>query len=100
MHITDVIIAPIISEKSTKDAGVARFTFKVSKKADKLAIKKAVESKFKVNVVSVSTMNVKGRTKRFGARRIEADLPSWKKAIVQLKPDQKIDLFETAATQE
>lgn len=96
MNITDVIIAPIISEKSTKDAGVFRFTFKVSKKADKLAIKKAVEGKFKVNVISVSTMNVKGRTRRFGARRIEAALPSFKKAIVQLKSGEKIDLFETA----
>lgn len=96
MNITDVIIAPIISEKSTKDAGVFRFTFKVSKKADKLAIKKAVEGKFKVNVISVSTMNVKGRTRRFGARRIETALPSFKKAIVQLKSGEKIDLFETA----
>ena len=96
MNITDVINAPIISEKSTKDAGVFRFTFKVSKKADKLAIKKAVEGKFKVNVISVSTMNVKGRTRRFGARRIETALPSFKKAIVQLKSGEKIDLFETA----
>lgn len=96
MNIADVIIAPIISEKSTKDAGVFRFTFKVSKKADKLSIKRAVENKFKVDVVSVSTMNVKGRTRRFGARRIEAALPYFKKAIVQLKPEQKIDLFETA----
>ncbi|MBI2195656.1 MAG: 50S ribosomal protein L23 [Candidatus Levybacteria bacterium] len=97
MNLTDVIIAPIISEKSSKDAAASKFTFKVSKKADKLAIKKAVESKFTVNVVSVATMVVKGRSQRFGARRTETTMSSWKKAIVQLKPEQKIDLFETAA---
>lgn len=99
MNLTDIIIAPIISEKSSKGAAVSRFTFKVAKSANKYAIKKAVENKFKVNVVSVATVVVKGRTQRFGARRIEAKMPSFKKAIVQLKPDQKIDLFETATAQ-
>ncbi|MEX2007228.1 MAG: 50S ribosomal protein L23 [Candidatus Levyibacteriota bacterium] len=96
MNITDVILGPIISEKSSKDAGISRFTFKVTKAANKYAIKKAVEDKFRVNVVSVATTVVKGRSQRFGARRIEITLPSWKKAIVQLKTGEKIDLFETA----
>ena len=94
MKIVDVIIAPVISEKSMKDAVLGRFTFKVETGANKLNIRKAVQDKFKVSVVSISTMNVKGRQKRFGARRIEVTLPSWKKAIVQLKPGEKIDLFE------
>ncbi len=94
MNITDVIIAPIISEKSMKEAMNGRFTFKVAKNAGKEDIKKAVEDKFKVNVVSVSTMTVKGKTRRFGTRRIETALSVWKKAITQLKTGEKIDLFE------
>lgn len=97
---THVLIAPLISEKSTKDAGHGRFTFIVTKDADKGSIKKAVEDKFSVNVVSVKTTIVKGRSKRFGAKRLEMTLPSWKKAIVQLKPEQKIDLFETVSEKE
>lgn len=96
MDIVDVIIAPVISEKSSSDAGRSRFTFKISKNADKRNIKKAVEDKFKVNVVSVSTSIVKGRTQKFGPRRIETKLSSFKKAVVQLKTGEKIDLFEVA----
>lgn len=95
MNKQGVILAPIISEKSTKDAAFGKFTFRVDKKANKNVIKKAIEDKFKVNVVGISTVIVKGRKARFGARRIETDLPIWKKAIVALKKDQKIDLFET-----
>ncbi len=97
MDITTVIIAPIISEKSLKDAGLGRFTFKVSKQSDKRMIRAAIEEKFKVNVLSVATIIVKGRKQRFGKRRLETSLPSFKKAIVQLKEGQKIDLFETGA---
>jgi len=94
MNITDVIIAPLITEKSMKEAGLGKFTFKVAKKADKNNIARAVEDKFKVNVVSVATIIVKGRTQRFGKRRVETALPDWKKAIVKLKAGEKIDLFE------
>lgn len=97
MKKSDVIIAPIISEKSMKDAALSRFTFKVIKDADKPSIKKAIADKFKVSVVSVATTVVKGRKQRFGVRRIETTLPSWKKAIVQLKKGEKIDLFEVPA---
>lgn len=100
MDTTDIILKPLITEKSMKEAGRGKFTFKVLKKADKNMIRRAIEEKFKVNVVSVATSIVKGRSQRFGARRIETALPSWKKAIVQLKPDQKIDLFEVSATQQ
>src|SRR5258706_4146155 len=96
MRKTDVIIEPVISEKSTEDEGRSRFTFKVAKGADKNLIRKVIEEKFKVNVLSVATTLVKGRRQRFGAKRIEISMPVWKKAIVQLKPDQKIDLFEIA----
>ncbi len=94
MRKVDVIIGPIISEKSTRDAAGGKFTFKVAKEADKNLIRKVIEEKFKVNVVSISTAIIKGRQQRFGARRVEVILPVWKKAIVKLKKDQKIDLFE------
>jgi len=91
----DVIIAPLISEKSMNDAGFGKFTFKVSKKADKKQIREEVEDKFKVNVLSIATSIVKGKKRRFGANRTEVTLSSWKKAIVKLKAGQKIDVFET-----
>ena len=90
-----VILRPIISEKSMHHVGKGRFTFAVSKDADKKMIKKAVENDFKVNVIAVKTTIVKGRTRRGGARREERILSSWKKAVVTLKDGQKIDIFDT-----
>lgn len=91
----NVIIRPIISEKSMLSAGKGRFTFAVAKDANKQTIKKAVENAFAVTVVAVATTIVKGRTKRGGERREEKVLSSWKKAIVTLKSGQKIDIFDT-----
>lgn len=90
----DTIIAPIISEKSMNDAGRGKFTFKVAKHAHKKEIKKAVEEKFKVNVTGIATMNVKGKLKRTGKKRMEKMSQGYKKAVVALKQGQKIDLFE------
>ncbi len=92
----DIILAPIISEKSMSDAAKSKFTFRVARRADKLAIKKAVEEKFKVNVLSVATVTTKGRSKRTGTRRVEVTEQPKKKAIVTLKAGQKIALFDTA----
>jgi large subunit ribosomal protein L23 len=94
MNINDVILSPIISEKSMKDVTIHKFTFKVAKKADKGIIKKAIEEKFKVNVLQVSTNIVKGRTMRTGQRRIETTKSPWKKAVASLKAGQKIALFD------
>ena len=96
----DIIIAPLISEKSMNDAGLGKFTFKVSKKADKKQIKKEVENKFKVDVLFIATAMVKGKKRRFGAKRTEVAFSSWKKAIVKLKPGQKIAVFDVAAGKE
>lgn len=85
---------PIISEKSMQQGGKGRFTFKVKGEGDKKAIKDAVEKLFKVNVVSVTTAIIKGRTRRGGPRREERVLSSWKKAVVTLKDGQKIDIFD------
>lgn len=90
----NIIISPIITEKSMKAGEGGKYSFIVSKLASKTAIKEAVGSMFKVSVINVQTSIVKGRQKRNGARRIEVTAPSWKKAIVKLKKGEKIGLFE------
>ena len=90
----DIILAPIISEKSMKDVASDKFTFKVSMQADKKRIKKAIEDQFKVSVLDVVTMVVKGRKKRAGPRRVEILQSSWKKAIARVKKGEKIALFD------
>ncbi len=89
----DIIIKPIITEKSMEDMESRKYTFKVDKRANKSEIKKAIESVFDVKVEKVNTMNMLGKMKRQGytsGRR-----PSWKKAIVKLTEDSKsIEFFE------
>lgn len=88
-----VIVKPIITEKSMTDAGNGRFTFVVRQNASKDMIKKAVEKKFDVHVISLTTTVTKGKTKRVGARRMEKRVMQTKKAIVTLKKGEKISLF-------
>ena len=92
----NTIIAPLITEKSMSQAKLGKFTFKVDKEANKKAIKQVVEKRFGVSVVGVTTIIVKGKTQRVGARRAEVTITSWKKAVVTLKKGEKIDLFELA----
>lgn len=90
----DVIVRPIITERSMDEAALGKFTFQVVDNADKKTIKKAVEKRFKVNVKSVSTVVVKGKKRRAGIRRVEKVTSNWKKAVVRVAQGQKIDLFE------
>jgi len=90
----NTIIKPIISEKSMSGVTLGRFTFQVLQDATKEEVKKAIEKKFKVNVLGVKTNLVKGKTTKVGKRRREVVKSSWKKAVVQLKEGQKIDLFD------
>lgn len=90
----DIILAPIISEKSMGDAKSNKFTFKVSMGASKKTIKVAIENTFKVNVLDIKTMIVKGKKTRAGKRRIEILQSFWKKAIAKVAPGQKISLFD------
>lgn len=99
MDIHRIILRPIISEKSMRDAALGKFSFEVAKKADKPIIKRAIESQFKVNVRSLATSIVKGRKKRYGMRRIEVTRSPWKKAIVRLQQGQKIDLFDVGGSE-
>lgn len=90
-----VIYKPIITEKSMLSAQDNYYTFRVDLNATKRDIKKAIEQIFKVNVISVKTVILKGKTRKTGKRRSEITLSSEKKAIVFLKNGQKIDLFDT-----
>ena len=86
-----ILLAPVISEKSTLLSEQERkFVFKVKKNASKKNIKQAVELMFEVEVDYVHVLNVKGKTKRFG--RFIGSRSDWKKAYVKLKPGFNIDL--------
>ena len=78
----EVIIKPIVTERSSEDLQEGKYTFKVNKKATKVEIAKAVEKLFEVKVLKVNTMTVKGKTKR--VRYKEGKTPDWKKAIVTI----------------
>lgn len=89
----DIIIKPIITEKSMDDMASGKYTFAVDKKTNKSEVKKAIETIFDVKVEKVNTMNVLGKVKRQGAN--SGRRPSWKKAIVKLTSDsKKIEFFE------
>lgn len=76
----DIIIKPIITEKSNDGIQIGKYTFKVAKKATKIQIANAVQALFGVKVLNVNTMIVKGKEKRMGAN--SGRRPDWKKAIV------------------
>ena len=89
----DIIIAPVITEKSMSVIADKKYTFKVAKDANKIEIANAVEEIFKVKVAKVNTISVRGKARRMG--RYEGYTPSWKKAVVTLKADSKtIDFFD------
>ncbi len=88
--LANVLLSPIVSEKSTIAAETSnQFVFKVRKVATKLEVKKAVELMFDVEVDSVQVLNVKGKVKRFG--RSLGKRSDWKKAYVKLKSGHDID---------
>ena len=88
----DIILRPVVSEKSYSLLDRNVYTFIVAKHANKIEIKQAVEAIFSVKVEHVRTMQVHGKMKRQGAHAGRRS--DWKKAVVTLKPEQKIELFE------
>ena len=89
----EIIIAPLITEKSTSQQHVNNsYTFKVSLNANKIEIRKAVEQVFNVSVIDVNTINQRGKIKRMG--RFSGKRADWKKAIVKLKAGDTISDFE------
>ena len=79
----EIIIAPVVTEKSSADMQEGKYTFKVAKKATKVDIKNAVEKLFEVKVLKVNTMTVKGKEKRVGVH--QGRTSDWKKAIVTIE---------------
>ena len=94
MHASQVLIKPIVSEKSYAATTRGSYTFKVHPDAHKTQIRQAVEELFSVKVERVNVVKVAAKPKRRGLHR--GMRPGWKKAVVQLAPGDTIEIFEGA----
>jgi large subunit ribosomal protein L23 len=92
MQLYEVLRRPLITEKNTRLQSQGRYAFEVAARANKQQIKQAVEAAFKVSVTAVNTMTMPGKKRRIGKGQVMTS--PWKKAIVILKPGDKIELFE------
>ncbi len=92
MHPFEVLRKPLITEKNTALQAQNKYLFEVADEANKPQVKEAVEKAFKVKVLAVNMITVPARTKRVG--RHTAVIQPWKKAVVTLKPGDKIQFFE------
>jgi large subunit ribosomal protein L23 len=94
---SQVILGPVISEKSYAQSQLRKYTFKVANEASKPDIARAIEQHYEaqsISVLSVNTINVRGKEKRLGMRGALGRTRAWKKAIVTLSPGQSLpDLF-------
>ena len=89
----EILKRPLVTEKSTTEKEERnKLCFEVDRRANKIQIKEAVKNIFKVDVLDVSTISMKGKKKRVG--RYFTTLPDWKKAIVTIKPGQRVEFFE------
>jgi large subunit ribosomal protein L23 len=95
LHNFEILLRPLITEKSTiKQDTQNKYGFEVVRRANKIQVKRAVEAAFGVIVTSVNIATVKGKRKKFGPRLVNR--PSWKKAVVSLRPGHIIQIFEGA----
>jgi large subunit ribosomal protein L23 len=92
VHLYEVLRRPLVTEKNAALQALGKYAFDVDEVATKQQVKQAVEKAFKVSVTAVNVMMVPGKTRRIGRREVKTQ--SWKKAIVTLKPGDKIELFE------
>ena len=92
MDARDILIRPLITEKSTQLMEEGKYVFVVAKKANKIEIAKAVAAIFKVKVADVNTVNVSGKVKRMG--RFVGKRSDYKKAIVKLAQGETIEFFQ------
>ena len=95
LHPNQVLLAPVVSEKSYSLITDRKYTFKVHEDAHKTQIRQAVEELFEVKVQSVNVVKVQSKPKRRGLTR--GSKPGWKKAIVQLREGHEIEIFEGAS---
>ena len=89
-NLLDTIVSPVITEKATTLSEFNKIVFRVQKSASKNSIKKSIEKIFKVNVIKINTINLRGKTKLVKGKK--SSRPGYKKAIVTLKKGQSIDL--------
>ena len=92
MDARDILVRPLITERTTQLMAEGKYVFVVAKAANKIEIARAVSEIFKVKVAKVNTVNVIGKTKRMG--RTQGKRPDYKKAIVKLAPGETIEFFE------
>ena len=94
LHPNEVLLAPVVSEKSYEQISANQYTFRVHKDAHKTQIRQAVEQQFDVKVERVNIVKVQPKPKRRG--RIVGTKPGWKKAVVQLREGESIQIFQGA----
>ena len=94
LHPNEVLLAPVVSEKSYSLISDRKYTFKVHKDAHKTQVRQAVEELFEVHVENVNILKVQAKPKRRGASN--GKRPGWKKAIVQVREGETIEIFEGA----
>jgi len=92
LHMYDVIVRPLITEKASLLAGDYKYAFEVDRRANKRQIRDAIQTAFNVHVTKVNTMNVHGKQRRMG--RGVTQTRDWKKAIVTLQEGDTIQIFE------
>ena len=94
LHPNEVLLAPVVSEKSYSLITDRKYTFKVHRNAHKTQVRQAVEQLFDVKVENVNILKVQAKPKRRGMTK--GTRPGWKKAIVQLREGESIEIFEGA----
>ena len=94
LHPNDILLAPVVSEKSYSHLPERKYTFRVHQDAHKTQIRQAVEQLFEVDVVDVKVLKVQAKPKRRGL--VRGTRPGWKKAVVKIREGQEIQIFEGA----
>ena len=95
LHPNEVLLAPVVSEKSYSFIGQNKYTFRIHPNAHKTQVRQAVEELFGVKVLNVNVLKVQSKPKRRGLTK--GRRPGWKKAIVELREGYEIEIFEGAA---
>lgn len=94
LHLNEILLGPVVSEKSYTQLADRKYTFRVHQDAHKTQVRQAVEQLFEVKVQAVNIVKVQAKPKRRGA--IKGTRPGWKKAIVQLREGNTIEIFQGA----
>ena len=92
MHLYNVLRRPLITEKNAALQALNKYAFEVADGANKMMVRDAVEKAFKVKVIGVNMITMRGKTKRMGRREVHSS--PWKKAVVTLHVGDKIEYFE------